>query len=112
VFSLLLKADPARAASALAAAAAPSQPGEVRDLALGRMGDLPAEEPKSRAALGAALREREPSLALTAARSVRRRKDKVLLPELRTLEKSFAAEEASARFKTEVGSIIADLEKE
>jgi len=111
-FSLLLKADPARAASALAAAAAPSQPGEVRDLALGRMGDLPAEEPKSRAALGAALREREPSLALTAARSVRRRKDKVLLPELRTLEKSFAAEEASARFKTEVGSIIADLEKE
>jgi Aminopeptidase N len=110
-FDLLVKADPTRAAAVLVAAAAPGQPGALRELALNQMGDLPADEAKTRAALTAGLRsERDPSLAVAAARAVRRRKDKQLLPDLRSLEKNLPAD--AARAKTEVTRLIADLEKE
>lgn len=107
-YALFAEAKPDEGIGLVVLAAAPYKRPELRQAALRAMGKISAGEPKTRAALRAALRDKDPFIVLVAARASAERRERDLLPDLRALAARPPAG-APRYFKNAIENNIKDL---
>jgi aminopeptidase N len=91
-------------------AAAPESPVEIRAEALAALSHASASEPRVVEALRGALKDSDRQILQAAANTIRQRKEKSLLPELKQLQAHLSASEPSW-FKGQIDEIIKELSK-
>jgi aminopeptidase N len=108
----LAKAAPDQGIPMLASAATdPKNPSELRRAALQAIGTMPSDDPRLREAIRTAMKDGNWYTAFTAASAAVSRKDKLLLPDLKDLQKSLP-EGADGWVPGALSQMISGLEKQ